>query len=113
MMEIPPPSPTGALPLQKRIVANVLGPLKTTWTQPKDCTYLLQPVSTLTSFFRNQGCIIRIPDAGDPNATGIAEDKTSCWPPTTSNAPTPTQPFFRLGDLFTGLYLYPGVCYRL
>ncbi|KAM7215437.1 hypothetical protein V8F06_009197 [Rhypophila decipiens] len=106
MMETPSPLPTGAPPLQKRIVASVLGPLTTTWTQPKDCTYLLQPLSTLTNFFRNQGCIIRTPDAIDPNATGIPEDRASCWPPTTSNAPTPTPPFFGWG-IYSPAYICP------
>lgn len=56
----------------------ILGPLLTTFTPPPPCTVGVGICSTCNVVFLGQTC-----------APSGAQDGTTCWPPTTSGAPTP------------------------
>ncbi|KAI1102637.1 hypothetical protein F4804DRAFT_334129 [Jackrogersella minutella] len=80
----------------------LLGPLTTTWTPPPACMTVEAGCSNCNYGWLAQSC------SGD-----AVRDASTCWPPRTSNAPTPTQPFGAFGVYSPGTvcpYGYSTAC---
>ncbi|KAI1395036.1 hypothetical protein F4819DRAFT_506218 [Hypoxylon fuscum] len=73
----------------------VLGPLTTTWTPPPACSIVVAACSACSGGWQAQTC----------PGSNVVQDNPSCWPPRTSGASTPEQPF-----LAWGLYSPASIC---
>ncbi|KAI0380903.1 hypothetical protein F5Y04DRAFT_256208 [Hypomontagnella monticulosa] len=73
--------------------STLLGPLTTTWPVPPACTVAVGACSTCNFGWLGQTC------AG----SNTVQDATTCWPPRTSGAFTPSQPLLAWGVYSPGI----------
>ncbi|KAH6634078.1 hypothetical protein B0J18DRAFT_8261 [Chaetomium sp. MPI-SDFR-AT-0129] len=77
-------------------IAVPLGPLTTTWTMPEFCSIHVLGCTACSKGYRGQQCLVE-------NGTTAPQDHTTCWPPMTARAGSPTHPFVGLGLYSPGL----------